>query len=314
MDIYEFHQSGKKYTIAEIAADEELTADVQQVLVWHKLLDPPVDGKFGPITTAAFKKFQELLKCPEIGVLDTETAKKLIETSPEELQKLMQESGSVSSISINPGNDLAGRIIKYMQSKKYQISTKPGEYNIVYIEGLNADGTENTDAPNQFNDRRMVIEVVNGTPKIVGNWEATTEPGNYYTRFPKSPKGAARIKFDQYKAWRVGSHITEFTNQPKALVQVESVTVHRDFDRNGIRTGDKLDTGSFGINQHHANGVSRHDIGRWGAGCFVGRTIEGHEEFMSLIMKDRRYKLNSNYLFLTTIIPGDDLLDKFPAT
>lgn len=302
MDIYEFHKSGQKYTIAEIAADEELTVDIQKCLVWLKLLDSSIDGKFGPITTEAFKEFQELMKCPEMGVLDTETAEKLIETDPTELPHSRLRSG----------DDLAGRIIKYMLTKNYYVSTKPGEYNIVYVEGMNADGTENNDAPNHFNDRRIVIEVVDGIPKIIGNWEATTEPGSFWTRNPMNRGGAARIKFDQYKAWRVGTHKTESTNQPKALVQVENVTVHRDFDRNGIRTGDKLDTGLFGINQHHANGAPRHDIGRWGAGCFVGRTETEHDKFMNLIMQDRRYRLNTNHIFWTTIIPGDDLLNQFP--
>lgn len=104
-----------------------------------------------------------------------------------------------------------------------------------------------------------------------------------------NPKGAARIKFDQYKAWKVGLH----KDQNPALVQADNVTVHRDFDRNGIRTGDELDTGLFGINQHHANDAPRHDIGKWSAGCLVGRTKQGHAEFMKLIMKDRRFKLNS---------------------
>ncbi len=282
-----------------MAADEQLTIDIQKILIWLKLLDPPADAKFGPITTEAFKEFQERMSCPEIGVLDTETAKKLIETEPSELPPP----------SLKPRDDVAGRIIKYMLVKNYHISRKLGEYNIVYVEGMNANGTENTDAPNHFNDRRMLIEIVDGIPKIIGNWEATTEPGRPYTEKPMNRGGAARIKFDQYKAWRVGPH----KNQKEALVQVEPVTVHRDFDKNFIRTGDKLDTGLFGINQHHADDAPRHDIGLWGAGCLVGRTEAGHKEFMRLIKQDRRYKLNSNYTFEATVIPGDDLLKQFPV-
>jgi hypothetical protein len=297
MDINEFHRSGEEYTIAEIAADEVLTADIQQCLIWLKLLDPPVDSKFGPITTAAFEEFQKLMNCPKIGVLDTETAKKLIETDPTELPPA----------ELKPGNDLAGRIIKYMQKKNYHISTKPGEYNIVYVEGINADGTENNDAPNQFNDRRLVIEIISSIPKIVGNWEATTEPGRKLTLTPLDPYprkyGAARIKFGQYKAWQVGPH----KNQPKALIQVKSVTVHRDKNKDFVRTGDELDTGLFGINQHHADNAPRHDIGLWSAGCLVGRLKAEHERFMELVMQDSRYKDNKKYIFLTTIIPGDEL-------
>ncbi len=298
MDIYEFYQSGQEYTIAQVANDEELSRDIQTCLAWLQLLDSSVDGKFGTISTAALENFQKLMKCPKIGVLDTDTAKKLIETDPTELPLPR----------LRPGDDLAGRIIKYMLTKNYYVSNKEKEYNIVYVEGMNADGTENNDAPNQFNDRRIVIEVVEGIPKIVGNWEATTEPGRYFTQNPMDTKGAARIKFNQYKAWRFGAH----KNQPRALRQDENVTVHRDFNRDGFRTGDKLDTGLFGINQHHANGAPRHDIGKWSAGCLVGRTVADHETFMNLITQDRRYKINKNYLFWTAIIPGDDLLKQFP--
>ena len=299
MDIYEFYQSGNKYSIAQIAADEELTTDIQKVLIWLQLLDSPVDKKFGPITTEAFKEFQTRMNCSEIGVLDTETTKKLIETDRSELPQPQ----------LKPGDNLAGRIIKYMLVKNYHISSKPSEYNIVYVEGIDADGTENNDAPNKFNDRRILIEIVDSIPKIIGNWEATTEPGTFWTNNPMNSKGAARIKFDQFKAWRVGTHKIQFP----ALLQVADITVHRDFDRNGFRTGDKLDTGSdFGINQHHANDASRHDIGRWSAGCLVGRSKAEHNKFMEIIMQDRRYNLNSNYIFETTIIPGDDLLKQFP--
>jgi hypothetical protein len=82
--------------------------------------------------------------------LDTETAEKLIETDPTELPPPK----------LKPGNDLAGRIIKYMLTKNYYVSTKPGEYNIVYVEGMNADGIENNDVRNQFNDRRILLRLL----------------------------------------------------------------------------------------------------------------------------------------------------------
>ena len=49
------------------------------------------------------------------------------------------------------------------------------------------------------------------------------------------------------------------------------------------------------------------------AGCLVGRTKEGHKEFMAIIKQDRRYVANNDYVFYTTIIPGDDLLKRFPG-
>lgn len=45
----------------------------------------------------------------------------------------------------------------------------------------------------------------------------------------------------------------------------------------------------------------------------MGRRIEGHKEFMAIIKQDRRYVANNDYVFYTTIIPGDDLLKRFPG-
>jgi hypothetical protein len=305
MHLKEFYDSGLEYSLAQVAGDRDLTIDIQKVLIWVGLLETTpsgADGQLGPLTTEAFERFQRLTNCPKVSTLDKTTAKGLIETSPERLPQPK----------IRSGTDLAGRVIKYAIAKGYNISQRTGTYNIFYIEGVEPDGTENMDEMNSFNDLRMVIQIdAMGVPKVVGKWVATTEPGSYYTA-PKTrlnPEGAARIQFGQYRAWRVGVHKT----QDPALVQAANVTVCRDFNHDGFRTGDKLDTGDgFGINQHHADDAPRTNIGLWGAGCLVGRTSAGHEEFMNIIMQDRRYQQNRQHLFETAIIPGDDLNTMFP--
>jgi hypothetical protein len=303
MHLREFFDSGLEYSLAQVAGDRELTIDIQKVLIWVGLLETTAtgaDGQFGPLTTEAFKEFQNLTESPKIGTLDKFTAKALIETSPERLPLPK----------IRSGTDFAGRVIKYMIDKGYNVSRRPGTYNIIYVEGVEPDGTENMDELNSFNDLRMVIQIdAMGVPGIAGKWVATTEPGSFYTYNRMNPRGAARIKFGQYKAWQVGPH----KQQNPALVQAANVTVHRDDNEDGFRTGDALDTGDyFGINQHHANDAPRTNIGLWGAGCLVGRTKAGHEEFMDIIMQDKRYKQNKQYLFETAIIPGDDLNKMFP--
>ncbi|MGQ4646780.1 peptidoglycan-binding protein [Lyngbya aestuarii] len=281
---------------ATIASDRELATQIQIRLIDLGLLEPPADGKFGPISTAALKRFQILMQCNEPEYLGAETAEKLIETKLEDLPTPV----------LNLGNNLASRIVSYMQQKGYQIFGGSGKYNIVYVEGINADGSLNNDASNQFNDRRMVLQILDGTPKIVGNWEATTEPGRHYTMHPMSAKGAARIKFGQYQAWRVGTHGNSEPHE--ALVQSGSeVTVHRDLNQDFVRTNDKIDTGYFGINQHFGYDFPSNNIYKASAGCLVGRTRQGHREFMEVIKQDQRYQLNKGYSFYTTIIPGDDL-------
>jgi hypothetical protein len=53
--------------------------------------------------------------------------------------------------------------------------------------------------------------------------------------------------------------------------------------------------------------MPRNNISFASAGCLVGRTRQGHREFMQLIKQDKRYQLNRQYMFLTTIIPGNEL-------
>ncbi|MDZ8237889.1 MAG: peptidoglycan-binding protein [Nostoc sp. ChiQUE01a] len=296
MKLQDFLGKNEKWGFEAIAKDPELARQIQILLIGLGLLDPPADDKFGPVSAAALKKFQELMKTGETDFLGAVTAKELIETKPDDLPKPP----------LKLGNDIASKIIKYMQAKNYQISTNPKEYNIVYLEGVNEDWTLNKDTPNQFNDRRIVIEVVDGIPKIVNHWQATTEPGSRYTYNPMNPGGAARIKFGQYKAWSVGIHGNSEPHE--ALIQVAPITVHRDFNKDFQRVGDKLDTGLFLVNQHYGYDAPVNDIKNASAGCLVGRRREGHKEFMAIIKQDHRYLANKNYVFYTTVIPGDDLL------
>lgn len=285
----------------DIPSHPALATQIQQRLINLQLLDPPT-GVFGPISTAALRTFQRLMKSGEETVLGRVTAELLIETS---LDELPQPSLDLS------GGDLAARIVQYMRQKRFQVFTGPGERNIIYIEGMDPDGSLNADPPNHFNDLRLVIECVDGRPAIIGRWEATTEPGSHYTNNPMNPRGAARIRFGQYRAWQVGQHGQ--SNPHEALVQAAEVTVHRDANRDFQRPGDKEDTGLFGINQHWGYDLPRQDIGEASAGCLVGRTREGHREFMRLVKQDPRYRASSSFLFSTTVIAGDDLVRMAPG-
>ncbi|MBW4479675.1 MAG: hypothetical protein KME54_23220 [Tolypothrix brevis GSE-NOS-MK-07-07A] len=202
--------------------------------------------------------------------------------------------------------DLATRIVDYMKAKNYAVFSGEKNYNIVYVEGMNEDGTLNDDAPNQFNDCRIIIEIVGNEPKIVNHWQATTEPGAYYTYNPMNEDGAARIKFGQYQAWKVGTHGNSEPHE--ALIQVLPVSIHRDFNKDFKRTGDRVDTGYYGINQHWGYDAPLTDIKNTSAGCLVGRRRQGHREFMKILKSDRRYQQSKDYIFYTTIIAGDDLI------
>lgn len=301
MKLQQLLQNNINYKFSAINEDKELAKQIQTRLIDLGILEGTADGSFGPISTLALKKFQQLTKTNEPDYIGSVTAKHLIQVKPEHLPQPV----------LKLGNDLASRIIKYMLAKKYKVFTDLQHYNIVYIEGMNTCGTLNKDIPNQFNDIRTVIGFENGVPYIAGIWEATTEPGSKYTFRPMNPKGAARIYFGQYKAWCVGMHGT--SNPHEALVQVAPVVVYRDLNKDFIRTGDRLETGLFGINQHWGYDYSKNDILGASAGCLVGRTTQGHREFMTLVKRDKRYLTTNQYVFTTTVIPGDDLVRSFPT-
>jgi hypothetical protein len=87
---------------------------------------------------------------------------------------------------------------------------------------------------------------------------------------------------------------------------VGEIKGYRDRNKDGFRTGDPIVTGSdFGVNQHW--GGNDPHVNGWSAGCLVGQSTKGHLEFMKIIKSDPRYQANNNYVFLTTIIPGDKL-------
>ncbi len=279
----------------DIPRHPALATQIQQRLIQLQLLEPPT-GAFGPLSTAALRTFQKRMNSAEGTVLGPATAKLLIETSLEELPQ--------PALDLSAG-DLAARIVQYMRQKGYQVFAGPGERNIVYVEGMNPDGTLNDDPPNQFNDLRLVIAFEDARPKILGRWEATTEPGSHYTHKPMNARGAARIRFGQYRAWQVGVHGN--SDPHEALVQAAPVTVHRDANKDFQRPGDREDTGLFGINQHWGYDLPRNDIDTASAGCLVGRTRDGHREFMRLVKQDPRCRTDSRFLFSTTVIAGDDL-------
>src|SRR4051794_2707286 len=210
----------------------------------------------------------------------------------------------VSALKPNPVvSDLAHLVVAAMERKGYQVDRGPGEVNIVYVEGMNPDGTANADEANKWNDLRPLIRFEGGEPRIIGEWLATTEPGRHYTDHPVNPLGAARIEFGQYKAWQVGIH----HESHEALVQTGGeVTVCRDLNKDGRRDGDKRQTGEFGINQHW--GYDLPEVEKASAGCLVGQSKDGHRQFMALVKSDPRYQANRKYVFATAVLPESEVL------
>ncbi len=298
MTLDELIDSGATIALPMIGADAALATDVQTRLAAIGLLDPPADGAFGPVSHWALTQVQKRLGVKGPPALDRWLAKALVDAAA---------SGTL--FPLKTPRSLAGRLVSAMLAAGHWVARHPSCVNVVYVEGMDASGAANDDAPNVFNDLRVVLRVGRaGNPRIVGSWDATTEPGKYYTAVEKiDPRGAARIAFGQYKAWSVGTHRAGSPTAHEALVQTAPIRVFRDLNEDFERQGDAEFKGLFGVNQHWGYDLPKSDIGRASAGCLVGRTKTGHREFMALVKKDPRYVANNSYRFMTAVLPAADV-------
>lgn len=180
-----------------------------------------------------------------------------------------------------------------LKSKGYRLFTRPYELNIV---GFRSKLVRS----NQFDDEIHVFYV-----NEQGKWNyhifpATTDPGQYWLDNPMNPQGTAFLKRGQYlDAYGMGFH----RGQYEALVQLEDVTVIRDYDRKGVFNlfeSGKPDTGRFGINVHRANaaGIVK-TIDRHSAGCLVFANPEEYDYFIQLCRIHR--ELYGNRFTLTLV-------------
>jgi len=288
---------GSPIALADLGSKPSLVKAIQWRLSELGYLDPPADGILGAVSSWALSEFCDLNGISLGGGFTKNIAQRLL--APVKLLPEVASNGTWFD-----------KVIGYMKQRKYFICRHPDCKNIVYLEGVDPNGTLNNDGHNVFNDLRIVFTIDrNGHADFTASiWEGTTEPGDYWTIHPMNPKGAARIAFNQYKAWVVGTHHPNSPQAHEALVQAAPVTVCRDLNKDFKRPGDALDTGMFAINQHWGYDAPIGDLGRTSAGCLVGRTKNGHRQFMALVKDDPRYKVNHSYKFITTILPGDEVL------
>jgi hypothetical protein len=219
-----------------------------------------------------------------------------------QLHRITGINFSTNSDKPKSNSQIAAALVDYAKTKNWEIRTGQGKYNIFYVQGMFPSGVKNENTPNQFNDSRFLVEV-NPTPRLVGAWEASIEPGRHYTKQPMNSQGTAQIQVPgQYKAWRIGRH----KNRELALVQVAPVNIIRDKNRNGkLDEGDEKEHSQIGANQHSASDQKL--VNDASAGCPVGRTSKGHQEFMGFLQKDVDYKNNKRFTFSTGFIPAKEL-------
>ena len=87
---------------------------------------------------------------------------------------------------------------------------------------------------------------------------------------------------------------------------MHSFNIVGDYNRNSkVDQGYKKEYSIIGANQH--SGSDQKFVDNTSAGCPVGRTSKGHQEFMSYLHKDLDYQANNNFIFSTGFIQAKSL-------
>lgn len=328
-EVKKFISENKVITFAAAKSRPELVREVQDKLTILGLLDPFVTGSetsaFAPVaghtegpnkeTLAALEHFGHIAGIPILGTVPIGFAQKLIKTTPEKFLPLQLKESDTDKDSTR----LAKRLTQFLIDKGYWVARSPQMFNVVYLEGANADGRKNRDSDDEWNDRRILLRIgAKGVPEIVLNVEATTEPNKAFaaTIKAKNRGGVARIGFGQYKAWKMGFHLTAKNGLTHpCLKQFSPVRLHRDLNADGSRLGDKVSVETVGINQHSTRaGQTFPRVGTWSEGCLVGRHWAEHENFLKFLQKDIRYVQNKEYVFMTAVLNGDEFSDAMMGT
>src|SRR5262245_61674110 len=151
MTLEEVVTQGKVLLFQALAADTPLSLQVQKRLGEIGLLDPPADGRFGPVSQWALAEFlRRMLAEPVPLRLGPEGARALLDPQ------------AASLFALQPGPDFAGKVVSAMMARGDWICRHPECLNIVYVDGTDVDGTRNDDAHNKFHDVRLLIRFDGG--------------------------------------------------------------------------------------------------------------------------------------------------------
>ncbi|MEP0924386.1 C39 family peptidase [Leptolyngbya sp. ST-U4] len=102
MKIKDFVDSDLRYDISAIAADSELSQELQALLIKIKLLSEPMEDPFGARAMAALTRFQEKNDCNEPEFLGPQTAEKLLDAPVTRGEAIMLEALQNTVLKLRP--------------------------------------------------------------------------------------------------------------------------------------------------------------------------------------------------------------------
>lgn len=178
-------------------------------------------------------------------------------------------------------------------------NNKGYDVNIIGIRNSETDGK----VTNHFDDTlTLSYKDAVGEWKF-HQWEATTDPGQYWIENPMNKDGTAILVPGQYR----GSHkIRKHQGKYEALGQRRPVKVYRDNDRDLEYDTDEatIKEGIYGINIHRSNPYTEsYYVNKWSAGCQVFKKVDDFHEFMEICRKARDIWGNT---FSYTLIESKD--------
>lgn len=187
---------------------------------------------------------------------------------------------------------MLARIKAILRERGYILYTKPYQLNIVGLRSKNI-------VPNKFDDEIHVFYRTDARNWNYHVFNATTDPGTFWLNNPAYEKGTAILATGQYvNSYELGLHQGLY----EALVQVEPVTVIRDYNRDAVLdfNNGTRHTGLFGINIHRAERSGATSvINKYSAGCQV---FQNADDFATFITLCRRHEERHGYMFTYTLI------------
>ena len=178
-------------------------------------------------------------------------------------------------------------------------NNKGYDVNIIGIRNSETDGK----ITNHFDDTLTISYKDESGEWKFHQWEATTDPGQYWMEHPMNSNGCAILVPGQYR----GSHkIRLHQGKYEALGQRKPVKVYRDNDLDDVYDTDEatITEGVYGINIHRSNPYDKsYYVNKWSAGCQVFRRVDDFHEFMDICRKARDIWGNT---FTYTLIESKD--------
>lgn len=80
MDLQSFVEANLKYDFYHLKQEQDLSLQIQEILINQGFLFPGIEDEFGNVSMAALQRFQNLKRCYEPGFLGIRTAQELLES------------------------------------------------------------------------------------------------------------------------------------------------------------------------------------------------------------------------------------------